>query len=66
MPHRAWGVARRVAAAFTAAVFLTPVQKRKIFGRAMYDFANPTFATTLLAVIFTPDANSEEKRTPVL
>ena len=29
-----------------------PVQKREIFGWAMYDFANSAFATTILAVIF--------------
>ena len=29
-----------------------PVQKRDIFGWAMYDFANSAFATTILAVIF--------------
>jgi len=28
------------------------VQKREIFGWAMYDFANSAFATTILAVIF--------------
>src|SRR5512137_1406786 len=31
---------------------MTPVQKREIFGWAMYDFANSAFATTILAVIF--------------
>jgi len=31
---------------------LTSVQKREIFGWAMYDFANSAFATTILAVIF--------------
>ncbi len=29
-----------------------PVNKREIFGWAMYDFANSAFATTILAVIF--------------
>jgi len=29
-----------------------PVQKREIFGWAMYDFASSAFATTILAVIF--------------
>jgi MFS transporter, UMF1 family len=29
-----------------------PVEKREIFGWAMYDFANSAFATTILAVIF--------------
>jgi len=29
-----------------------PVQKREIFGWAMYDFSNSAFATTILAVIF--------------
>jgi len=29
-----------------------PIQKREIFGWAMYDFANSAFATTILAVIF--------------
>src|SRR5512139_2096994 len=29
-----------------------PVRKREIFGWAMYDFANSSFATTILAVIF--------------
>ena len=29
-----------------------PVQKREIFGWAIYDFANSAFATTILAVIF--------------
>ena len=28
------------------------IQKREIFGWAMYDFANSAFATTILAVIF--------------
>jgi len=32
--------------------FQLPVQKREIFGWAMYDFANSAFATTILAVIF--------------
>ncbi len=32
--------------------FQMPVQKREIFGWAMYDFANSAFATTILAVIF--------------
>jgi UMF1 family MFS transporter len=32
--------------------FDMPVQKREIFGWAMYDFANSAFATTILAVIF--------------
>ena len=32
--------------------FNIPVQKREIFGWAMYDFANSAFATTILAVIF--------------
>jgi UMF1 family MFS transporter len=31
---------------------MRPVQKREIFGWAMYDFANSAFATTILAVIF--------------
>jgi len=31
---------------------MMPVQKREIFGWAMYDFANSAFATTILAVIF--------------
>jgi UMF1 family MFS transporter len=32
--------------------FQMSVQKREIFGWAMYDFANSAFATTILAVIF--------------
>ncbi len=32
--------------------FQLPVQRREIFGWAMYDFANSAFATTILAVIF--------------
>ena len=35
-----------------SSAFHMSVQKREIFGWAMYDFANSAFATTILAVIF--------------